>query len=117
MSTKTKRQSIGKEKAIALFNSGWWKSKTHREIAKFQLFTEELSLPFDVFHEAIEKSLARPVWTHEFGLNYDGIVMEFLGEADAPTMEEILNLIPEEKRIVVVLPEKENPEGEEWKNA
>ena len=74
--------SIGKEKAIELYNSNWWEGLSHREIAEFQLFTAELSCPFDVFHEAVEKSLGRPVFTHEFGLNYDGICKEFLGEKD-----------------------------------
>jgi hypothetical protein len=53
-----------------------------------------------VFHEAVEKSLGRPVFTHEFGLNYDGICDEFLGDKEPPTMNEILNLIPQEKLIV-----------------
>lgn len=96
-------QSIGREKAVSLYNSGWWKGKDHREIAKFQLFTKEVSVPFDVFHEAMEKSLGRPVFTHEFGLNYDGLVLEFLGEKDPPTLQEILDLIPAEKRIVIQL--------------
>lgn len=66
-------------------------------------FTVELAVPFAVFHEAVEKSLGRPVYTHEFGMNYDGICAEFLGEKEAPTLEEIINLIPEEKRIIVDL--------------
>ena len=93
--------SIGKEKAIKLYYSKWWEGLSHRKIAEFQLFTAELSCPFDVFHEAVEKSLGRPVFTHEFGLNYDGICREFLGEKEPPTMNEILNLIPQEKLIVV----------------
>ena len=72
--------SIGKEKAIELSLTEWWKEKSYREIAEFQLFTTELSCPFVVFHEAVEKSLGRPVFTHEFGLNYDGICKEFLCE-------------------------------------
>lgn len=99
METKYKRQSIGRDKAIALANSGWWEEKSPREIAKFQLFTDELSMPFGVFHEALETALGRPVWTHELALNFDGIAMELLGEKDAPTMEEIIDLIPEKKRI------------------
>lgn len=105
MRAKHERQSIGREKAIALAESNWWELCDHREIAGFQLFTEELCCPFDVFHDAVEKSLGRPVWTHEFGLNYDGIVAEFLGERQPPTMEEIIGLIPEEKRVIVVVPE------------
>lgn len=54
-----------------------------------------------MFHEAVEKALGRPVWTHEFGLNWDGLKKELMGEAPAPTMQEIIDLIPEEKRIIV----------------
>lgn len=98
---KTKQNSIGKEAAIKLGGSNWWHGLSAREIASFQLFTTEMCLPFGEFHKALEESLARPAWTHELGMNFDGIVAEFLGEKDAPTMEEILNLIPEEKRIVL----------------
>lgn len=93
--------SIGKEKAIELYDTEWWKEKSYREIAEFQLFTAELCCPFDVFQEAVEKSLQRPVFTHEFGLNYDGICKEFLGEKKAPTLKEIFHLLPADKTIVV----------------
>lgn len=94
------KNTIGKENAIKLYESNWWKGLTHREIAGFQLFTTELCCPFDVFHEAVEKSLGRPVYTHEFGLNYKGICSEFLGESESPTLEQILSLIPDEKLVV-----------------
>lgn len=73
-----------KEQAIALAESGFWKTMTHREIATFQLFEPLLCMPFEVFHEAIEKTLGRPVWTHEFGLNWDGLKSELIGEKQAP---------------------------------
>ena len=97
----TPKNSIGKENAIELYNSNWWEGLSYQEIAGVQLFTVELCCPFDVFHEAVEKSLGLPVFTHEFGLNYGGICKEFLGEKESPTMDEILNLIPQEKLIVV----------------
>jgi hypothetical protein len=93
---------VTKEEAIALYDSKFWESMTYEERAKFQLFERKLCMPFGVFHEAIEKTLGRPVYTHEFGLNIDGLKKELLGEAPAPTMEEIINMIPEDKRIVVV---------------
>jgi hypothetical protein len=96
-------QSIGKEKAIELAKTEWWKDKTPREIAKFQHFTEELCCPFTVFHEALEKTLGRPVWTHEMALNRDGIGLEILGESDVPSMQEIMELIPAEKRVLIQL--------------
>lgn len=92
---------IGREKAIQLYNTNWWVDYSPHKIAGFQLFIAELCCPFDVFHEAVEKSLGRPVFTHEFGLNYQSICKEFLGEKESPTMDEILNLIPQEKLIVI----------------
>jgi hypothetical protein len=90
------------QQAIALAESGFYKTMTHREIAMFQMFEPKLCMPFDVFHEALEKTLGRPVWTHELGLNADGIRKELLGKKEPPTMDEIINLIPEDKRILVL---------------
>ncbi len=100
---KYERKRIGKDKAIELAKSEWWVGKPAREIAMFQMFTAELAMPFSVFHEALEKALGRPVWTHELGLNYDGLCSELLGEKPTPSMEDIVNLIPAEKRLVVTL--------------
>ena len=58
---KYKRHSIGKEKAIRLYNSGCWAGKPDRELAILQMLTEELFMPFDRFHEALTKALGRPV--------------------------------------------------------
>lgn len=57
-------------------------------------------MPFDVFHKAVEDTLGRPVFTHEFAGT--SIMEELRGEKAAPTFEEIMNLIPVEKRIVVL---------------
>ena len=89
--------------AIALFDGGFWKHMTYEQRAKFQLWEDRLCMPFDVFHEAVGKTLGRPVWTHEFGLNVAGLKAELLGDESAPSMEDIINLIPEEKRVVLVM--------------
>jgi hypothetical protein len=91
------------EQAIALFDTKWWENEPARDIVSFQLFEPRLCMPFGDFQDAVEKSLGRPVFTHEFGLNYEGLKQEFLGEKQAPTPEEIFNLIPEAKRILVVI--------------
>lgn len=90
-----------KEKAIALAESKFWEGMTHRQIAEFQMCEEKLCMPFSVFHEAVEKTLGRPVYTHEFGLNFQGLKDELFNGKPAPTLEEIINLIPEEKRLIV----------------
>lgn len=97
----TYQKSIGREAAIALAETKWWVGRPAKEVAKIGLLTQELCLPFDVLHGAVEEALGRPVFTHEFGLDFDGIVQELLGEKDAPTMQEIIDLIPEDKRILV----------------
>lgn len=98
-----KQQSIGREAAIALEATKWWEGKSAHEIASFQMATQELCMPFDEFHKAIEAALNRPVWTHEFGLNRDGLREELQGNKPAPSFQDILDLIPPEKRIILEL--------------
>ena len=93
---------LTKEQAIAIAEGGEWKDWTDEEIVKFQLFQDRLCMPFGRFHEAIEKVLGRGVWTYEFGF-VDNLRQEYLGERPAPTWEEIIGLIPEEKRIILAI--------------
>ena len=100
-----KVKQLTKEQAIKFAESKIWETEnwTARQIVEFQLFQKILCMPFDVFHEAMEKALGRPVYTHEFGLNVEGLKKEFLGEKSPPTLEEIIQMIPAEKRVVVML--------------
>jgi hypothetical protein len=91
---------LTKEQAITMANSGAYKEMTSEQIVRFQLFQNRLCMPFEVFHKAIEEVLGRPVWTHEFAF-HKNIILEYLGEKPAPTFEEIINLIPKEKRIII----------------
>ncbi len=91
-----------KEEAIALFESKFWESMSHEDRAMFQICEPLLCMPFNVFHEAVEKTLGRPVYTHEFCLNMQGLKKEILGDKQSPSIEDIINLIPESKRIIVV---------------
>jgi len=92
--------SIGKEKALKMYESKWWEGWDDKDIVMVQLFTAELCMPFDKFHGAVERTLGRPVWTHEFGF-WEHLVKEFLGEKEPPSLSDILNLIPAEKCVVV----------------
>jgi len=87
--------------AIKLYESKFWESLSLQKRAIFQMFEDRLCMPFDIFHEAVEKTLGRPVFTHEFGFNRDGLKKELLGEAPTPSFEDIINLIPEDKRHIV----------------
>lgn len=91
---------ITEEIAVALSESGFWRNMTHRQIAEFQLHVPLLCMPFAVFHEAVEKALGRPVYTHEFAR--DHLAEELLGKRPAPTFNEILEMIPADKRVIVI---------------
>lgn len=95
------KQLTSKE-AIAFSKSNVWEDWDDEQIVRFQLFQEMLCVEFNRFHEAITKVLNRPVYTHEFAF-VDELKKEYLGEKEPPTFEEILNLIPAEKRIVISL--------------
>lgn len=102
---------LTKEQAIALSESKFWEGMSHRDIAVFQMEARLLCMPFGVFHEAIEKALGRGVFTHEFGFNWEGLKRELYGEASAPSLEDVLALIPEGKRVVVVTPGRKAKKG------
>lgn len=91
------------DQAKKLYDSRFWEQMGHEERAWFQLFENRLCMPFDVFHEAITKALGRSVWTHEFAF-VDSLREELRGNRPPPTMEDIINLIPEDKRILLVIP-------------
>lgn len=92
------------QEAIALAKTEFWKTMSQEDRAFFQLFEERLCMPFGVYHEALEKTLKRPVFTHELA-HPENLQKEMLGERPRPTMDEIINLVPSEKRIVINLPE------------
>ena len=91
-----------REQAIKLAATGWWKDRTPEDIVGFQLFEELLCMDFGDFHQAVEKALGRPVFTHEFAFA-DDLRKEFLKDKPAPTFEEIIGLIPKDKLLVIGL--------------
>ena len=97
-------RQITKAEAIAIGERKGWEPWTYKMRAVFQLRQRRLCMPFDVFHEAVEKTLQRPVFTHEFGLNWEGLLAEAEGKVSKPTLEAIIKLIPPEKVVVVNAP-------------
>jgi hypothetical protein len=95
------KSQLTKEQASKLFDSRFWETLSYRDRAMFQMNEARLCMPFGIFQEAMKKTLGRPIWTHEFGLNYDGLLKELLGENPSPTFEEILDLVPTEKLVLV----------------
>lgn len=106
-------KQLTRDEAIRFAESKAYEGWTHEQICDFQLFQKKMCMPFGIFHEALEKTLARPVFTHELGLNYDGICQERLGLRPAPTFEEIVGLIPEEKRSVIFVDGEPKEPGHE----
>lgn len=70
----------------------WWASKDKKVLGYYQLMNPILLVSFDKFHEALEFLLGRPVWTHEMGLNYEGLKAEaeraFKGTQDSEEQRE-----------------------------
>lgn len=89
------------KEAKNLYKTKWWEILSNKEIVGFQLFENRLCMPFDIYHRAVEKVLGRPVWTHEFGLNIEGLRKEFK-KGKSLTLKEIIELMPEEKQVFLV---------------
>ncbi len=89
---------MDKEQAIIKAESKWWIGKTAHEIVSFQLYEDRLCMPFGDFHEAVEKALGRPVWTHEFA-DTKGLQIEFEGKRKPETnpIESAIRIISQVK--------------------
>lgn len=102
MSEKSKwaEKQLTTEQAIAMADSGVWKEWTAEQVVGFQLFQENLCMDFNHFHKCVQEVFGRRVFTHEFAF-HDELVKEYLGAKETPTFEDIINLIPKEKRLVI----------------
>jgi len=96
-------EQLTTEQAIAFAESGAWQKLDAKALALFQMEQDKLCMPFGEFHKAVEETLGRPVWTHEFGLNRDGLLAEMQGKASAPSFAEILALLPADRTMVVAV--------------
>ena len=101
MTKENLNTTMTEEQAIEFGKNEAWKDMTHTERAKFQMTVRLLCMPFAVFHEAMEKTLDRPVYIHEFGLNWHGLIAELFEGGEPPTMQEIVDMIPADKRVIV----------------
>lgn len=90
------------EEAIELGNNKFYEYLSDWECAVFQLFTDFLCIPFAVFHGSVEKALGRPVYTHEFGLNVEGMRLEVMKLTEPPSLVDIVNMLPQDKLIGMV---------------
>lgn len=90
-----------REEAISLYNSKFWEGMSARDIAIFQLTEERWCMPLNVFHRALSEALGRDVYTHELAFP-NHLMSELIGDKPRPTLKDILNLIPENKRAIVI---------------
>ncbi len=68
---------------------------------ELKLLYGPLEIPFDMLHKRIEGLVGRPVFTHEMGLNSDGLIEEARNR-NHPTMEEVVDLLPKDKPTIIV---------------
>ena len=92
--------SLTRKQATALYDSSFWESLACVERARFQLSEERLCMPFDVFVDAVQRSLGRTVTVGEF-LNTKALLSEITGEHEPLEIDELLELVPEDKRVLL----------------
>ena len=95
-------KQLTKEQATAFAENKCYECMTYRQIAEFQMEQDKLCMPFSVFQEAMEKTLGRPVFIHEFSFR-EKLRKELYGEKEPPTFEEVCALIPKEKLVLIKL--------------
>ena len=97
------------EQAIAFYESGAWQRMDDYQISVFQLSEERMCIPFRIFHKAVGVTLGRPVLVHELAHSAD-LLAEIIGTHEAPTLQTVIDMIPEEKRVILdlTLPNRDN---------
>ena len=92
--------TLTRDQAVALYDTEFWESLAYVERARFQLSEPRLCMPFDVFVEAVERALGRPVTVGEY-LSSNRLLEELTGEAEPMDAEALLTMLPPEKRVLL----------------
>ncbi len=92
---------LTKEQSIKFCELEMYKFMSAREKAEFQVSQKMLCMPFPIYQDAMEISLGRPVMMHEFAYP-ELLKSELFGEKPAPSLSEILELIPDDKRWILI---------------
>ena len=90
---------LNEEQAIKMYDSNVWKNWTPEQVVRVQLFQECLCVNFGHFQNCLEQVLGRSVFTHELAYR-DNIVLEYLEAKKAPTFDDIMNLLPENRFVI-----------------
>ena len=104
-------KELTKAEAILLYDSKILYEMSLEQIAHFQIRQPRLCIEFERFHEAVEKTLGHPVFSHEFAFA-QRLKDELNQKVPRPSIEEIFNLIPKEKLIIVEIKAEETDENE-----
>lgn len=94
-------KQLTKKEAIKFAESKEWENWSDESVAYFQLHQECLCMDWSRFHEAMEKALGRPVWTHEFAYPKQ-LKEELEGKIGKPTFQKILSKVPKDKTVIVI---------------
>lgn len=85
-------KQLSREEAIAMAEEELYKHLSLRERAEYQLSQELLCMPFTVFHEAVDKTARRPVFTHEFASSMvERVKKEILGDKEPQEPQAIID--------------------------
>lgn len=77
-----------------------WKDLPHKGRVLFQLQQDRLCIPIGEFKKSLNIVLNRDVYTYELA-NRDDLLKEVVGDKIPPSIKEIIEMIPEEKRIIL----------------
>ena len=94
---------MNREEAIEKAKTKWWVGLSDYEIVKFQLYEPLMCMPFDLFQEAVENTLQRPVWMHEFA-DPDSLKKEFEGKIKTPNIQNIIDKLTDINPKIKVIP-------------
>lgn len=92
--------SMTREEAIAMCESEWWLDVSEAHAVRFQLSTDRLCMPWAEFAPMVNRVLGRAVYTHEFA-DPSRLLLEMDEPGFAPTLDQIIEMIPAHKRIVI----------------
>ena len=94
-------RQLNRFQATALYDSEFWRFLNAEERAFFQLSVDRLCMPLLEFNQAVETCLNRRVRAVEY-LRPQALLAELTGNLPAPSIEEILELVPDETLPILV---------------
>lgn len=93
---REKKRYLSKDESDTFLNNKLYEYMDYRQRAIFQLETDYCCMPFDVYKEAVEKTLGRPVDGREFSYP-ETLKIELYKNEKRPNFEEMIGWIPKEK--------------------